>query len=102
VMELRKIVDLVPPKHRERMEEVVEMLSDAADLEEVPFELWVDAKDIVRRVTMEIHMEMGADEADVSFTMDFWDFGIPVSVRVPPAADVMSEAEFDRVLEETS
>lgn len=48
------------------------------------FEIWVDAKDHIRRVETDYHF--GADNlGDMHQVEDFWDFGVPVAVNPPPS-----------------
>jgi hypothetical protein len=59
----------------------------------IPVDVWVDSHNLVRRMreTLRLPGESGtpADTA-VTQTTDFYDFGVPVRVSAPPAAQVAS------------
>jgi len=59
----------------------------------IPVEVWVDGQNLVRRVTLSLHMPGGADApagARLVQATDFYDFGVPVRVSAPPAAQIAS------------
>lgn len=59
----------------------------------VPVNVWVDSHRLVRRMREALHMPSGLGTpagAVVTQTTDFYDFGVPVRVSAPPAADVAS------------
>jgi hypothetical protein len=60
-----------------------------------PFEVWVDGQQRVRRETFSYSMNASTGNLEASFSMDFYDYDLPVSVTVPPAdqtVDVMQLA----------
>ena len=62
----------------------------------IPVEVWVDQQNLVRRVKLSLHLPGGsgapASERMVQVT-DFYDFGVPVRVSAPPAAEIGSMSE---------
>jgi hypothetical protein len=62
----------------------------------IPVEVWVDQQNLVRRVKLSLHLPGGsgapASERMVQVT-DFYDFGVPVRVSAPPAAEIGSISE---------
>jgi hypothetical protein len=66
----------------------------SAGVTKIPVDVWVDAKNLVRRekVTMALPNSMGASAgSSMTMTTDFYDFGVPVQVSAPPAAEVAKE-----------
>jgi hypothetical protein len=63
----------------------------------IPVEVWVDQQNLVRRVKLSLHLPGGsgapASERVVQVT-DFYDFGVPVRVSAPPAAQIASMSQF--------
>jgi hypothetical protein len=60
----------------------------------VPVDVWVDSSNQVRRMREALHMPSGTPAgAVVTQTTDFYDFGVPVRVSAPPAAEVASLAQ---------
>jgi hypothetical protein len=68
----------------------------------IPVDVWLDGQNLVRQVTFSLNLPAGlgapagtggpADERVVEST-DFYDFGVPVRVSAPPAAQVASKPE---------
>jgi hypothetical protein len=68
----------------------------------IPVDVWLDGQNLVRQVTLSLNVPVGlgapagsgapAGERLVEST-DFYDFGVPVRVSAPPAAQVASKAE---------
>lgn len=61
----------------------------------IPADVWVDANGLARRI--QLQMDVGAltgdaagsgDAPKITVSMDLYDFGVPVHVVAPPAADV--------------
>ncbi len=60
----------------------------------VPVNVWVDSRNQVRRMREALRMPGGTPAgAVVTQTTDFYDFGLPVRVSAPPAAEVASLAQ---------
>jgi hypothetical protein len=63
----------------------------------IPVDVWVDGQNLVRRVSLSLHLPGGtgtpASERVVQAT-DFYDFGVPVRVSAPPAAQTASMPQF--------
>jgi hypothetical protein len=53
-----------------------------------PVDVWIDGDGRVRRESMSFDYGTGLQHAQTSVTMNFTDFGAPVSVTVPAPADV--------------
>ncbi len=62
----------------------------------IPVDVWVDNQNLVRQVRLSLHVPglTGAPGAPANMaivvTIDFYDFGVPVRVSAPPAAQVAS------------
>jgi hypothetical protein len=57
----------------------------------VPVDVWVDADNLVRRMTMGFSFGTAGqpEQAKASIDMELFDYGSPVNVEAPPAADVV-------------
>lgn len=57
----------------------------------IPVDVWVDADNLVRRMTMDFSFASPgqAEQAKASIEMELYDYGKPVTVATPPAADVV-------------
>jgi hypothetical protein len=59
----------------------------------IPADVWVDQQNLVRRVKLSLHPPAGPGApagTRLTQTADFYDFGVPVRVSAPPAAEVAS------------
>jgi hypothetical protein len=71
-------------KARDGMRELLEQIGSAS----VPFEVFVDADGLLRRMTMYLSMKIQNERMSMRMSMDYFDFGVKVDVKAPPAADV--------------
>ena len=65
----------------------------------IPVQVWVDGQNLVRRVQLSLHLPGGgvpSGSARVMQVTDFYDFGVPVRVSAPPAAEIASMPQFIR------
>jgi hypothetical protein len=88
VVNLRKYPDLVPDELRESVQEAVDRLIEQVGIGAVPVEVWIDDDQLVRRMAMEFDVAAGTTPVASKVTMEMFDYGVPVSVTAPPAAEV--------------
>jgi hypothetical protein len=82
----------VPRWERAGFTEFAQILGPGA----IPVDVWVDGQNLVRRVTFSLHLPGGAGAppgARLVQSTDFYDFGVPVRVWAPPAAQIASMAQ---------
>ena len=96
-VDLRKYPDRLPEKDREQARVAVERLIDQTGSATYPMELWIDDKDLVRRVRVSYDFE-GQQAASFRMDMEFFEFGTPIEVAPPPAKDVQDLADLARSL----
>ena len=89
--------DRVAAMLREQGEEEAADQTEAvydANTSEPEFSIWVDQRDLIRRMTMEIPFDLvGGEGATMSMTMDYSDFGIEPQVTIPPESAVFDATE---------
>ena len=64
------------------------------DAAEIPVDVWVDGQNLVRRESLSLAMPGGSGApagTKLTWTTDFYDFGVPVRVSAPPASQVATE-----------
>ena len=68
-----------------------QLQSLGGSMQNVPVDVWVDADNLVRRMTMEFSFSSpdGQQQATASMSMELFDYGTAVSVEPPPASDVV-------------
>ena len=69
---------------RDGMEALLEQMGSAS----LPFEVFVDEDGLLRRLTMYMSMTVQNERMSMRMSMDYFDFGVKVDVKAPPAADV--------------
>jgi hypothetical protein len=83
-------VEQAPAGRRKNLREELKRRSELGSVT-IPLEVWVDAENRVRRYRTR-------DRGEVK-TVELYDFGVEVSVRPPPPAEVMTAAEHERAEE---
>jgi hypothetical protein len=78
----------------------VERLIDQTGSSTYPMELWIDDKDLVRRVLIAYDFQVPGQgqDADFSMRMEFFDYGTAIDVAPPPDSEVMDLADLARSL----
>lgn len=68
------------------MEKIIEITGSDG----FPMEVWIDEKDLVRRMRMQMSINNPAlgGKMDMDLSMDLFDYGTPVSIDVPDEDDV--------------
>jgi hypothetical protein len=89
-VDLKKLVQQLPPRDRPD-EDVMELW----DGHFVPVELWIDEESRLRRITLE---PPAGEDGDMT-TVELFDYGVEVDVEPPPAEELTSEEEFDKLIE---
>jgi hypothetical protein len=88
-IDLAKAAARVPGWERASFKEFAQSLGAGT----IPVDVWVDSQNLVRRMREALHVpsELGTPAGTVvTQTTDFYDFGVPVRVSAPPAAEVAS------------
>jgi hypothetical protein len=89
-IDLQKAIEKVPAKYRAIASEGMKMLGNS-----FPVDVWIDHDGLPRRFAIDIEIPGG--QGSVKESIDYSDFGAPVTVEAPPAAQVQSMADFQRV-----
>lgn len=92
----RAVVDLEEAAKKSSKEDAkaLRALVDDVGVTTQPIDVWLDNGERVRRISADVdlrHADLSDEEKDlksVTTTMEFYDFGTPLTVQVPPAKDV--------------
>jgi predicted small lipoprotein YifL len=85
-VDLDKVAGQAPPSLRQAFRTSIQSLERGLGTHTIPVDVWVDENDLVRR--LEEHLPV-AGGGKIDFAVDFFDFGTPVSVTPPPAAQTL-------------
>ncbi len=88
LLDLEKGLGSVPDSARDAVEQ---MLDRSPASRYVPADVWIDADGYLRRLRLSIPDYLGTG-GSMKVTMELSDFGAPLNVVVPPAADVADAA----------
>lgn len=91
-LDFQKIVDQAPAAQRDELQVELDLMREDPLSVSIAYSIWVDSSDVARRVLLE-------DEGG-STTIDFFDFGAPVEIDVPPPSAVLSDEEFTKLMEQ--
>jgi hypothetical protein len=89
-VDLRKLEQQLP--EADRPEGQIEY---AGDERYVPVELWIDDESRLRRITL-TEQEAGGSSA-MTVTVELYDYGVEFEVEPPPAGELISQEEFDKL-----
>jgi hypothetical protein len=82
-VDLDKVAAQAPPNLRKTFRASIQSLKQSLGSSTVPVDVWVDRDDLVRRLSEHLDVK-GSGKVD--FSVDFYDFGAPVSISPPPAS----------------
>ncbi len=74
---------------RDQARKGMETMLDQVGSNAVPFEVFVDADGLVRRMKMVMNTRIEGEQLLMKMQMDYSDFGVDVDVQAPPAASVL-------------
>ncbi len=98
-IDLEKVADQAPAESREQVRASIDALIRQTGMRTMPVEVWIDEDGLLRRERLEMTFDVpgGASgieqEAAMTMTMDFFDFGVEVDVEPPPADQVTDITE---------
>jgi hypothetical protein len=85
-VDLDRVADQAPANLRKSFRASIQSLERGLGTHKIPVDVWVDADGLVRR--LEEHLPV-AGNGKIDFAVDFYDFGTPVSITPPPAAQTL-------------
>jgi len=86
-IDLKNVLEQMAGEMRSQMESTIDEMTETLGASTFPIDVWIDGEGRVVRMAQSFDFEKGATAgAFMTMTMDFFDFGIPVDVRVPPAS----------------
>lgn len=89
-IDLRKSVERVPAAKRDEAKRSIEKVIEMSGSDGFPMEVWIDEKDLVRRMRMKMSINNPAlgGKMDMDITMEMFDYGTPVSIETPDEDEV--------------
>jgi hypothetical protein len=93
-LDFRKALDAgldrlkLPAAERQRARQGMQRMLGQLGAKGMPFEVFVDDDGLLRRLTMDMSMQVMGQPMSTKVSMDYFDFGVDVDVQAPPARDV--------------
>jgi hypothetical protein len=93
-LDFRKALDAgleqleLPAAERKQARAGMKQMLDQLGSSTLPFEVFVDRDGLLRRMTMSMSMKVEGQPLSMRISIDYFDFGVPVNVKAPPAGDV--------------
>jgi hypothetical protein len=85
-VDLDKVADQAPANLRKTYRASIDSLKKGLGTDTIPVDVWVDGDNLVRRLAEHLPVAGGGK---IDFSVDFYDFGAPVSISPPPAAQTL-------------
>ena len=94
-IDLRRYPELVPAKDRAPARAAIEQVIELLGTDKAPVEVWIGEDGIVRRLKQKVSAPIppGRERSTIEQQVDFFDFGTPVDVRLPPADEVQDATD---------
>jgi hypothetical protein len=88
-IDLAKYPNLVPAGRRAAVRRAVDSLINLTGLHTFPVDAWVASDGLIRKLRMSFSEDVGGQQVTTETTTRFHDFGAPVSINLPPAAQTL-------------
>jgi hypothetical protein len=89
-IDLKKVAQTLPSSERAAAQASVEQLSSETGLSGIPFDVWVDDQHRVRRIEMNISVNVAGQSAGMQLTIDLSGYGSTPTVTAPADSEVFS------------
>ena len=93
-LDLRKAAAKLPQDQRQAVEQAIQQLGTST----IPTEVWIDDQGRLRKMSFSIDVSnaaqgstSGAQGANLSLTLELFDYGVPVNVTPPPSSQISSQ-----------
>jgi hypothetical protein len=96
-VDLAEYKKLVPRAEREELQSLLDKTVEESTVEDLPVDVWLDERGLVRKVTMSVTAEQAGATEPVTGAIAFelWDYGEPVEIELPPQDEVVDASAFD-------
>ncbi|MFN2526076.1 MAG: hypothetical protein ABR505_07410 [Actinomycetota bacterium] len=95
-VDLIKAAEQAPPKLRQLAVQSTKVITDQLGTDSIPMDVWIDDAGLLRQMYYSLDMggvEGMPEDASMTITMQMYDFGSKVRIRVPPAYQVADIAQ---------
>jgi hypothetical protein len=94
IVKMQDVVENAPEEQREALQETMDNLERQLETDELPVDVWIDEDGRCRRMKQAYGMSVpGQGRMQMAITIEFFDFGTDISVKLPAASEVASLAD---------
>jgi hypothetical protein len=86
-LDLSKLSSTLPAAQRKVLKQQLAIASKQMGLTQIPFEVYIDSANLIRRLTMDISYSVNGTKVPASLQMDFLAYGAQPAPTVPAASD---------------
>ncbi len=87
-IDLEKAAEELPSTNRSQLRATFSQLRTITGVGTIPIDVWVDSHDLVRKIAMEYPLTVSGSSGHFTMSIEYFDFGAPSPVGVPPASEV--------------
>ena len=93
-LDLRKSIEAsakeleLTEEQRALLRQAAEQLVEQVETDTLPVEVYIDDDGLLRRLALDLSMNVEGQQLSMKQTTDFYDFGVDVDVEAPPASQV--------------
>jgi hypothetical protein len=88
-IDVGKALTRVPPAQRDRLANAFSKFTSPT----IPVEVWIDSDGLPRKYALTTDITQKGNTAQLKESFEFYDYGVPVKVKAPPADDVADYSE---------
>jgi hypothetical protein len=93
IVDYRKVLSNMPAAQRAAAKATIDKVIASLGSPTVPMDVWVDSDGRVRRMNFDMHVTVAAGTStDMTMSMEYFDFGVPVHPHAPPASQTTDMA----------
>lgn len=90
IVDAETLVEQSPKSEQKAMEKYLRLMG----VKTYPVDLWVDREGVVRKLSIEMEYKVrGGDYVKMKVSEEYFDFGVPVEIKPPPAKQVLDVTE---------
>jgi hypothetical protein len=92
-IDLAKYPSIVSPERRAAVRKAINAVINLTGLRTFPVDAWVSDDGLVRKLSMSFTEDVSGQELTMNMTTHFHDFNSPVSIKLPPASQVLDSTQ---------
>jgi hypothetical protein len=88
-IDLRKAAAKLGPQQQQAIEQAIQQLGTST----LPAQVWIDDGGRLRKMSFSFHIQQNGQRADLTVSLELFDFGVQVDVEAPPKSQVSQSGQ---------